>query len=66
MLCIKIFTKFNFSEYSENSNFYDAKIIAKMKDETKDIPTAEFVVLKMANKNKDVKNESNLIYGHTL
>lgn len=46
MLCIKIFTKFNFSEYSENSNFYDAKIIAKMKDETKDIPTAEFVVLK--------------------
>lgn len=49
MLCIKIFTKFNFSESSENSNFYDAinrKIIAKMKDETKDIPTAEFVVLK--------------------
>ena len=39
---------FDFSEYSENSKFYDAikKVIGKMKGETKDIPVVDFVVSK--------------------
>ena len=37
---------FNFSEYPDNSKFYDEihkKVIGKMKDETKGVPIVEFV-----------------------
>ena len=41
--------KFDFSKYSDNLKLNDKlnkKVIWKMKDKTKDVPTAEFIRLK--------------------